>query len=102
LTAGLKTLERCAQHLLQPTLDPRDSAAAATPFLKLAGLIGSGWMWLRMADTATGDSALHQNKRSTATFFAQQLMPESLLLERQILAGAKSLDAVSDDVLSEI
>lgn len=102
LTAGLKTLERCAQHLLQPTLDPRDSAAAATPFLKLAGLIGSGWMWLRMADAATGDSALHQNKRSTAAFFAEQLMPESGWLERQILTGAKSLDAVSDDVLSEI
>jgi len=102
LTAGLKTLERCAQHLLQPTLDPRDSAAAATPFLKLAGLIGSGWMWLRMADAATGDSALHQNKRSTATFFAQQLMPESGWLERQILAGVKNLDAVADDVFSEI
>jgi alkylation response protein AidB-like acyl-CoA dehydrogenase len=102
LMAGLKTLQRCAQHLLQPTLDPRDSAAAATPFLKLAGLIGSGWMWLRMAATATGDSALHQNKRSTAAFFAEQLMPESGWLEQQILAGVKSLDAVADDVLSEI
>jgi len=102
LTAGLKTLERCALHLLQPTLEPRDSAAAATPFLKLAGLIGSGWMWLRMANAATGDSALHQNKRSTAAFFAQQLMPESGWLERQILAGVKDLDAVADDVFSEI
>ncbi len=101
VTAGLATLERCAQHLLQPSLDPRDSAAAATPFLKLAGLIGSGWMWLRMAAVATGDSALHQNKRSTAVFFAQQLMPESDWLERQIFAGVKSLDAVADDVFSE-
>jgi len=101
LTAGLATLERCAQHLLQTSLDPRDSAAAATPFLKLAGLVGSGWMWLRMAAAATGDSALHQNKRSTAAFFAQQLMPESHWLERQILAGAESLDAVADDVFSE-
>ena len=102
LTAGLTTLERCAQHLLRPSLDPRDSAAAATPFLKLAGLIGSGWMWLRMAAAATGDSALHQNKRSTAAFFAQQLMPESGWLEQQILAGVKTLDAVADDVFSEI
>jgi len=55
-----------------------------------------------MADAATGDSALHQNKRSTATFFAEQLMPESGWLERQILAGVKNLDAVADDVFSEI
>ncbi len=101
LTAGLAALERCAQYLLQPWLGPRDSAAAATPFLKLAGLIGSGWMWLRMTAAATGNSTLHQNKRSTAVFFAQQLMPESGWLEQQILAGAKSLDAVDDDVLGE-
>lgn len=102
LTAGLARLEHCARYLLQPSLDSRDSAAAATPFLKLAGLVGCGWMWLRMASAATGDSALHRNKRNTADFFAQQLMPESIWLEQQIFAGAKNLDAVTDDVFSEI
>jgi alkylation response protein AidB-like acyl-CoA dehydrogenase len=102
LTTGLATLERCAQYLLQPSLNPRDSAAAATPFLKMAGLIGSGWMWLRMAAAATGESALHQNKRNTAHFFAQQLLPEADWLERQIFAGTDNLDAVADDVFSQI
>lgn len=101
LTDGLDTLERCAQHLQQPSLDPRDSAAAATPFLKLAGLIGSGWMWLRMAAAATGESALHQNKRNTAEFYAQQLMPEVDWLERQILAGAEKLDALADEAFAK-
>ncbi len=101
LTTGLEGLERCAHYLLRPSLEPRDSAAAATPFLKLAGLVGCGWMWLRMAAAANGDSVLHQNKRNTAAFFAQHLMPESDWLERQIFAGAKNLDAVPDDVFCE-
>lgn len=102
LTTGRTTLSRCAHHLLQPARDERDRAAAATPFLKLAGLVGSGWMWLRMAAAATGDAVLHQNKRSTAEFFAAQLMPEADWLEQQVLAGAAGLDAMSDDALSEI
>lgn len=101
LTTGLATLERCAQHLLQSSLDSRDSAAAATPFLKLAGLVGSGWMWLRMAAVATGQSALHQNKRNTAGFFAQHLMPEADWLEQQIMAGSKMLDQIADAEFSE-
>ncbi len=101
LTIGLSTLERSAQHLLQRSLAPRDREAAATPFLKLAGLVGSGWMWLRMAAAATGDSAHHQNKRNTAAFYAEQLMPEADWLERQIFAGSKSLDTVADDAFSQ-
>ena len=101
LKAGLENLERCAQYLLQPGLDLRDSSAGATAFLKLAGLVGSGWMWLRMASVSNSDSALHQNKRSSARFYALHLMPEADWLERQIHAGADCLDAVPDGVFSE-
>jgi alkylation response protein AidB-like acyl-CoA dehydrogenase len=102
LSAALDTLARCAAHLLQPVLNERDRAAAATPFLQLAGLVGSGWMWLRMAAAATGDTVQHQHKRSTAAFFAEQLMPQADWLQQQILAGAASLDALSDDALTWI
>jgi hypothetical protein len=102
LTGALATLERCASHLLAKAPESRDIAAAATPFLKLSGLTGSGWMWLRMAAAAGGESALHRNKRCCADFFARQLLPECSWLERQILSGAKCLDAVADEVLAEI
>jgi alkylation response protein AidB-like acyl-CoA dehydrogenase len=101
LTTGLETLERCAQYLLQPSLTARDSAAGATAFLKLAGLIGSGWMWLRMAAVSGSESVLHQNKRSSAGFYALHLMPEADWLERQIMAGAACLDSVADEAFSE-
>jgi alkylation response protein AidB-like acyl-CoA dehydrogenase len=97
---GAAVLERCAHRLLAPDAGDRERGAAATPFLKLAGLVGSGWMWLRMAAVATSDTAGHQLKQQAARFHAAQLMPEAGWLEQQVMAGADSVDGVSDDILT--
>jgi alkylation response protein AidB-like acyl-CoA dehydrogenase len=101
LADALQILEDCAAQLLRPAPDRRNPEAGATPFLRLAGLVGSGWMWLRMAAAATGETRLHRNKRSTARFFAAQLLPEAAWLARQVHAGAATLYAVDDDTLGE-
>ena len=100
LIDAVETLERCSRTLLQKAAEPRPAAAAATPYLRLAGLVGYGWMWLRMAAAATGRSPLHKEKRLVARFFARHLMPEALTLEAQILAAAAELEAPNLDVLS--
>ena len=101
VAAGLDALERCGAHLLESQRDHSHCAAAATPFLRLAGLLGSGWMWLQMAAAARGESRLHRRKKVCAAFFAEQLMPEAGWLEQQVMAGAASLDDLSDDALME-
>ena len=102
LTDALETFERCTRFMMHSSRSERDRAAAATPFLQLTGLLGSAWMWLRMAAAANTDSRLHQHKRRTAAFFAEQLAPESSWLEAQVLAGAASMDAFPDNTLSAL
>lgn len=102
LAANLERLERASAHLLAAGHDrPRDLAAAATPYLRLAGLVGGGWMWLRMAAAAArgGDAARAQRKQACARFYAEQLLPECMQLEAQILAGAATLDLLDAETL---
>ena len=83
--------------MLQSDLGERDQAAGATPYLRLAALLGCAWMWLRMANAATGKSEVHKAKHHTAKFFAAQLAPEGQWLESQVLAGAETIDGVLAD-----
>ncbi len=99
LTDAVESLERCSRALLQTAPEPQPAAAAATPYLRLAGLVGHGWMWLRMAAAAAGRSPLHRQKRLTARFFARQLLPEALTHEAQVLAAAAEREAPDLDAL---
>ena len=60
----------------------------AVPYLRLAGLVGGGWMWLRMAAAASDDAPLHQMKRRLAAFYMDYLLAEHELLVRQALDAA--------------
>jgi hypothetical protein len=93
----LTSFECCSDALLQSTLGERDQAAGATPYLRLAALLGCAWMWLRMADAASSDVELHRRKHHTAKFFAVQLAPEGQWLESQVLAGAATVDGLLED-----
>jgi alkylation response protein AidB-like acyl-CoA dehydrogenase len=86
---GATLLERVSNALLERAAQsrPADLEAGAAAYLKLAGLAGCAWMWLRMASKADGGSALHRSKRASARFFAQMLMPEATLHAAQALAG---------------
>ena len=97
VTSLLTSFERCSDALLQSTLGERDQAAGATPYLRLAALLGCAWMWLRMADAASSDVELHRRKHHTAKFFAVQLAPEGQWLESQVLAGAATVDGLLED-----
>ncbi len=92
---GLTRLDRCTRRMVElNATSPRDAAAGATPYLRLAGIVACGWMWLRMAAAATGESPFAAGKRIGAVFFAEQLMPEAAMLESQACAGAATLDAL--------
>ena len=69
--------------------------AAATDYLRLFGLVATGWMWVRMASAARakaaksdGDAARYEAKVATARFFVAKLLPQADALASQIAGGA--------------
>ena len=96
---GADTLERVSRSMLGLAVEHRwaDVESGAVAYLRLAGLVGCAWMWLRMSAKAQGPSALHRNKRATAEFFARQLMPEATTYAAQALAGHSAGGALTTE-----
>jgi alkylation response protein AidB-like acyl-CoA dehydrogenase len=93
LRAGLEpavaALERCSAQLLEQAKSGASGVeGGAVGYLRLAGLVGGGWMWLRMAAAASQATPLHRIKRRLAAFYIQHLLPEYVVLSSQALAGA--------------
>lgn len=98
---GLLRLDACTDSIAQRVANAsRDAEAGASAYLALVGLVAGGWMWLRMAAAASGDSRLHEAKRALARFYAEYLMPEALTLQRRALLGASSLDTLDAETLA--
>ena len=95
---GLENLEKCAEVLRKQGRDEIDSLAAATPFLRIASLVGCGWMCLRMASVANTESAFDQRKRNTVEFFVTHLMTEIYWLADQVMSGASGLYELEDEI----
>lgn len=96
LDDGLTRLDACTEALLASIpAAKRDAEAGASAYLKMVGLVGAGWMWLRMAAAADG-SPLQPTKRVLAGFYAAYLMPEIVVLEQRALLGASLLDELDD------
>ena len=77
--------------------NPDEAGAAAVDYLRLFGLVATGWMWLRMAQVAVakeGD-AFYDAKVKTARFYFTKLLPQTSALAATIAAGAAPvMDAV--------
>jgi hypothetical protein len=75
--------------------DPNEIGAAAVDYLRLFGLVATGWMWLRMAAVARrrlaageGDASFLEAKVRTARFYAAKLLPQARMLQAVIASGA--------------
>lgn len=98
---GLARLDACTAALLvRLARHGRDAEAGASAYLALVGLVAGGWMWLRMAAVADGDTPLHRAKGSLARFYAEYLMPEVPTLACRALLGAASVDELAAATLA--
>ena len=95
---GLENLEKCAEVLRNQGRDEVEHLAAATPFLRIASLVGCGWMCLRMASVANTESVFDQRKRNTVEFFVTHLMTEIYWLADQVMSGASALYELEDEI----
>jgi 3-(methylthio)propanoyl-CoA dehydrogenase len=82
--------------------DVRDALAGATPYLRMFGLVTGGWLMARSAlaaraaldNGAAADprrAAFYQAKIMTATFFCEQILPQTRGLVAAVRAGHESL-----------
>jgi hypothetical protein len=77
---------------------PDRAMAVSVPFLKLCGLTMGGWLMARAADIAArklaaggGDREFLDGKLATAYFYATQILPEVLALERIVSGGSEAV-----------
>jgi hypothetical protein len=75
--------------------DPNEIGAAAADYLRMFGLVATGWMWVRMASAAAGkEGAVAANKLTTARFFVAKILPQVHALGAQVDAGGSTVMAL--------
>jgi hypothetical protein len=71
--------------------------AAAADYLRMFGLVATGWMWIRMAaigDAKSGAGGIASSKVATAAYFVAKLLPDTHALASRIDAGAAPVMAL--------
>ena len=104
LQRGVQALDEATDGLLGQA--PREAAAAAVPYLWLAGTVIGGWLLTRAAVAATaqldsgsdGEDFLAA-KRVTALHFALHVMPHAAAWRDGVLRGAASTLGLTADQL---
>jgi hypothetical protein len=104
LSAAASRLEDATRWLIDAfTRDPREPAAGAVPYLKLAGIVLGGGFMARSAviaqarlDAGSGDAEFYQAKVKTARFYCDHILPQAAVLAHAITKGARATLALSE------
>ena len=96
LGAAVRTLQETIMGVMQKAMgNPDEAGAAASDFLRMMGVVTTGWMWLKMArvaldklPTANGDARFYDAKVKTARFYYAKLLPQVDALAATIRSGA--------------
>jgi hypothetical protein len=95
--SALEQLDECSAVLLaRMSRNPRDAEAGASAYLALVGLVGGGWMWLRMAGATSSQDVV---KSHLAFFYAEYLMAEVATLKTRALSTAALYDGLTAEDL---
>ena len=99
---GLAEWRRVSSLLLERLdTDVNDGLSGATPYLRLAGTVLMGWMWLRMA-AAAGDDPYGDEIRTLARFYAADIMPEVDMLARRALMPSELLYTLDSERIARV
>ncbi len=104
LAAGRNALDNVVQYVIDNTRrDPNAVFAGSVLYLKLAGIVLSGWQLARALIVAqrklAQDPAFYGAKIATAHFFANYILPQALALEASIVSakGGEGVLALAED-----
>ena len=85
--------------------DPRGAGAGAVSFTRMFGLVVGGYLLAKQAVEAEArlaageDDGFLRNKKATARFYAEHIMPETVSLHASATAGADSAFAIDEEAL---
>jgi 3-(methylthio)propanoyl-CoA dehydrogenase len=99
LGAAVGEVRRATTWILGHAAAPIESMAGATPYLRALATTVGGWMLARQAQAAVGDDAYSAAKRSTATFYFDNILPTVSGLCAQAMAGSHALMSVPAEAL---
>ncbi|WP_354678929.1 acyl-CoA dehydrogenase [Cupriavidus plantarum] len=81
--------------------DPNAVFAGSVPYLRLCGIVFSGWQMARAllaAEARRGDDpSFYDAKIATAQFYAQHLLPQAAALRDAIVEGEASVNSLTED-----
>uniref|UniRef100_Q46Y74 3-methylmercaptopropionyl-CoA dehydrogenase n=1 Tax=Cupriavidus pinatubonensis (strain JMP 134 / LMG 1197) TaxID=264198 RepID=Q46Y74_CUPPJ len=102
LAKGRAALEAVVEFVVaNAKSDPNAVFAGSVPYLKLCGIVFSGWQLGRAMLAADAkraeDPGFHDAKIATAHFFAEHILSQASALRDAIVAGAAPVNAVSPD-----
>lgn len=103
LEAELVRLESVTEKVLAAAAEnPAELGAASVDYLDLFGLVAYGYMWARMVNVAvqkeaSDTSGFYATKIKVGNHYLQRILPRTLALEQQVLAGADVLMAMDEE-----
>jgi len=102
LAKGRAALEAVVEFVVANTKsDPNAVFAGSVPYLKLCGIVFSGWQLGRAMLAAdakrAADPGFHDAKIATAHFFAEHVLSQASGLRDAIVAGSAPVNAVSPE-----
>ncbi|MEM1244215.1 MAG: acyl-CoA dehydrogenase C-terminal domain-containing protein [Pseudomonadota bacterium] len=100
LEAGLRDFVSVSFHIIKIAEEnPSDIGAAASDYLHYLGLIVMGYLWAKMASTASAktEQDFYKTKCQTAEFFFARIFPQVESLKAIITQGSQTLMQVADE-----
>ena len=104
LAAAIDALEQATDWMLQTIAkDPAAAMAASVSYMMLTGFVCGGWQMARAALAAhaglaaDGDDGFLRAKIVTATFYAEQILPQAEALLTLVRSGASHAADLRDD-----
>jgi butyryl-CoA dehydrogenase len=105
LAAGSKAMEEVVDYIVaNMKSDIKAVFSGSVPYLKLAGIVLSGWQMARAAliaqrklDGGEGDARFYQAKIATARFFADHLLSQAAGYRAAIVGGSAGVLALAED-----
>ena len=101
LRRGLESLQGATMWLAQHGMsNPDDAGAGAVDYLRLMGIVVTGWMWARIAHCANAklaakpaNASFYREKLISARYWMERMMPECAMLRVRIEAGSATIMA---------
>jgi 3-(methylthio)propanoyl-CoA dehydrogenase len=99
LVDAVRAVRAATDWIVAHASTPVEAMAGATPYLRALATTVGGWMLARQAQAAVGSDAYSEAKRSTASFYIDNVLPTVAGLCAQAMSGSHTIMSVPAEAL---